>query len=448
MSDVTAPSPLFTDLYELTMAAGYWQHGIEADATFSLYLRRQPQRGYYVAAGLASVLNMLEGFRFQESDLEYLRQLGLFKPRFLDYLQGLHFNGDVWALPEGAIFFPDEPILEITAPLIQAQLLETYIINTIGLHTLIATKASRCVHAAKGRKLIDFALRRTQGVDAGMAVARSTYLTGFDATSNALAGKAYGIPVTGTMAHSFVQSFPNELDAFLAYADTFPDRTILLIDTYDTIQGAHLAVDVARKMAASGKKLMGVRLDSGDTIAMSHNVRKILDDAGLPGVEILASGGFDEYRLADAVSRDAPIAGFGIGTLVGVSADSPYLELVYKMVRYKDRNVRKLSPGKKTLAAPKQIFRFSDKNGSYKNDIIGLRSEALPDGEPLLRPVMQKGRVLQPLPDLDEIRDRFKSRFERLPAYYKQLYEPLHYPVSLSRGLMLEQSGEGIVRAC
>lgn len=448
MSASTGPSPLCTDLYELTMTAGYWELGMAGAATFSLFLRRQPQRGYYVAGGLAAVLDMLEGFQFHDDDIAYLKQLGLFQPGFLDYLRGLRFTGDVWALPEGSIFFPDEPILEVTAPLIEAQLLETLLINTIGLHTLTATKASRCVYAAKGRKLVDFALRRTQGVDAGMAVSRSTYLAGFDATSNLLAGKKYGIPVAGTMAHSFVQSFPSEREAFEAYADIFPDRTILLIDTYDTIRGAQLAVQIAHDMASSGKQLAGVRLDSGDIIALSRQVRRIFDAAGLPQVDILASGGLDEYSVAEIVARDAPIDAFGVGTRVGVSADRPYLNLVYKLVQYENRNVRKLSHGKKTLAAPKQLFRYREVDGMYKNDIIGLRSETMHLGQQLLDLVMERGRICQTLPALEQIRHRFKSRLERLPEPYKQLNEPLHYPVGVSRELMAEQAGEGIVKAC
>lgn len=444
MSASTGPSPLCTDLYELTMAAGYWEHGMTGAATFSLFLRGQPQRGYYVACGLAAVLAMLEGFRFHDDDIAYLKRLGLFQPGFLDYLRGLRFTGDVWALPEGEIFFPDEPVLEVTAPLIEAQLLETLLINTVGLHTLSATKASRCVYAAKGRKLIDFALRRTQGVDAGMAVSRSAYLAGFDATSNVLAGKKYGIPVAGTMAHSFIQSFPSEREAFEAYADIFPDRTILLIDTYDTIQGAQLAVQTAHKMASSGKQLAGVRLDSGEMVALSRQVRRIFDAAGLPQVDILASGGLDEFAVAEIVACDAPIDAFGVGTRVGVSEDCPYLDLVYKLVRYENRNVRKLSQGKKTLAAPKQIFRFRQSDGMYKNDIIGLRSETVHKGQQLLELVMDRGRIRQPLPALEQIRHRFKSRLERLPEPYKQLNEPLRYPVGVSRKLMAQQAGEGM----
>ena len=300
-------SPLLTDLYEFTMAAAYWEKGKDEEATFSLYLRPQPERGYYVAAGLASIVDALEQFRFSEDDIAYLDQLGLFKSAFLTYLEKLRFEGEVWALSEGTVFFPDEPVLEVTAPLIQAQLLETCLINMIGVHTLIASKAARCVHAAKGRQLIDFALRRAQGQDAGMAAARSTFLTGFASTSNVLAGKRLGIPVAGTMAHSFIQSFADETEAMEAYAEIFSDNTILLIDTYDTVEGAKKAVQVARKMAVSGKRLIGVRLDSGDTVSLSRQVRQIFDAAGLTELKVFASGGFDEFSVADALDRGAAI---------------------------------------------------------------------------------------------------------------------------------------------
>jgi nicotinate phosphoribosyltransferase len=428
-------SPLFTDLYELTMAAGYWDRMLDDRATFSLYLRGRPQRGYYVAAGLAPALAFLENFRFDPGDVEYLDDTGLFQSAFLDFLAALRFSGDVCALPEGALFFPDEPILEVSAPIIEAQLLETFLINTIGLHTLIATKSARCVYAARGRGLIDFALRRTQGVDAGMAVARSTYLAGFDATSNVLAARTYGIPAAGTMAHSFVQAFEDEKAAFEAYARTFPDRAIFLIDTYDTLKGASLAVEVARKMAAAGHALVGVRLDSGDLTALSRQVRAIFDNAGMPEVKIFASSGLDEFGVERVVRSGAAIDAFGVGTKVGVSADLPYLDMVYKLVRYNDRDVRKLSPGKQTLAGEKQLFRRMDDQGRYLEDIIGTRGETHDRGQALLKTVMRGGLITRPLPALEEIRHGFRSNFEKLPGRYKKLSQPDAYPVRLSPAL-------------
>lgn len=438
----TAISPLSTDLYEFTMAAAYWEKGRNDEATFSLYLRPQPHRGYYVAAGLAPAIDALERFRFSQDDIAYLDGLGMFKTAFLNYLQRFRFQGEVRALAEGTLFFPDEPILEVTAPLIQAQLLETFLINVIGLHTLIATKAARCVHSAQGRRLIDFGLRRTQGQDAGLAAARSTFMTGFAATSNVLAGKKLGIPLAGTMAHSFIQSFSDEKVAMEAYAEIFPENTVLLIDTYDTLKGAKKAVQVARQMALTEKRLIGVRLDSGDTASLSRKVRHLFDEAGLPELKIFASGGFDEYAVADALNRGAPIDAFGVGTHVGVSADQPFLEMVYKLVRYGHRDVCKHSAGKQTLAAPKQVFRFKDAAGTYLNDVIGHAGEMLSGAEKLLHPVMKNGTRSRPLPELDDIRHHFRSEFALLPDAYKQLHSPPRYPVTLSGGLKARQPNE------
>ncbi|MBW1699069.1 MAG: nicotinate phosphoribosyltransferase [Deltaproteobacteria bacterium] len=428
--------PIFTDLYELTMAASYFSHQRFDKATFSLFIRNHAaNRTYYVAAGLEDILNELEAFQFSETDIAYLKSTGLFSDDFLDYLSKLRFSGAVHALPEGTIFFPEEPVAEVTAPLIEAQLLETLILNTIGFQTMIATKAARCVHAAGGRAVIDFSLRRTQGRDAGMKVARSGYIAGFAGTSNVLAGKIYGIPVSGTMAHSYVTAFDSELEAFSAYSKTFPQSTVLLIDTYDTLQGARNAAAVAREMKKKGASLVGVRLDSGDMAELSRQVRKILDDAGFAEVKIFASSGFDEYKVADVLSRGAKIDAFGVGTKVGVSADEPYVDIVYKMVRFKDRDVRKLSPGKITLAGEKQVFRKFDSKGQYVEDIIGLRDEIIEDAKPLLVKVMENGTRTLPSPSLEEIRGRFEDNFSRLNPKYKDILQQHHYPVRLSARL-------------
>ena len=428
-------SPLLTDLYELTMAAAYFDRQMHESASFSLFVRHNKRRGYYVAAGLAPVLDFLASFRFASDDIDYLKETNLFKAPFLDYLTGLRFGGDVWAIPEGSLFFPNEPILEITAPLIEAQILETVLINIMGLHTLIATKAARCVDAAQGRMLIDFGLRRTQGMLAGMAAARSTYLVGFEATSNVLAGKRYGIPISGTMAHSFVQSFESESEAFQAYAQSFPKRCVLLIDTFDTIQGAHAAVRVAKQMQNSGDRLVGVRLDSGDLVALSKEVRQIFDSAGLEEVKIFASGGLDEHRIAETVALGAAIDAYGVGTIIGVSADMPYLDMVYKMVQYADRPVCKLSPGKMTLAGRKQVYRCQDDKGCYMYDTIGLHGEEIPKAQALLYQVMQQGRRLEPSPDLESTKKHFQIEFKRLPVKYRVLSDPACYPVKVSRKL-------------
>ncbi len=436
--------PLFTDLYELTMAAAYFTRGLDEEATFSLYIRPHQRRTYFVAAGLEQALQYLAGWRFSGSDLDYLRRLNLFTPDFLAYLENLKFRGKVRAMAEGTIFFADEPVLELTAPIIQAQLLETCLINTVGMATMIATKAARCVHAARGKTVVDFSLRRTQGASAGMTVARSSYLAGFAATSNVLAGKLLGIPVSGTMAHSYVLAFENEIDAFRAYARTFPQNTVLLIDTYDTISGARNAITVAREMQAAGRRLAGVRLDSGDMAGLSRQVRRMLDGAGMQDVKIFASSGFDEFKIEDLLNREAAIDAFGVGTKMGVSADAPYLDIVYKLVRYADRNVRKLSPAKATLAGAKQVFRRQDESGRLTEDIIALDSEPVPSGaRALLEPVMAGGRITVCLSGLETIRRNFRAEFDRLDQRYKKLEGAARFPVSISPALarLQEQTG-------
>jgi len=437
MGITTRIGPLFTDLYELTMAAGYFEHRIFHPAVFTLFVRGYPAyRNYYVAAGLEDALKELAEFNFSEDELEYLHTTRLFSSDFLSYLKTLRFSGNVLALPEGTIFFENEPVLEVEAPIIEAQLLETFLLNTIGSQSLIASKAARCVQAAGARALIDFSLRRTQGQDTGLHVARCAYMTGFSATSNVLAGKRYGIPISGTMAHSFVTAFEKEIDAFRAYSTSFPNNTILLIDTYDTIEGALNAVEIAREMKTRGTALVGVRLDSGDMVALSIKVRDILDEAGFNDVKILASSGFDEYGIADVLSRGAKIDGFGVGTKLGVSADAPYLDIVYKLSRLGDRDVRKLSPGKVTLAGKKQVFRKTDTDGMYLQDMIGLREEKIEETFSLLENVMQDGRTLHPYPALTTIRERFQDNFSHLPDMYKSIdRNATPYPVKLSSRL-------------
>ncbi len=435
MSTVDAPGPLFTDLYELTMAAGYFDRQLDASATFSLFVRSHPRRGYFVAAGLQAVVDALARFRFSEEEIDWLAQTGRFRRDFLSHLATLRFTGDLMAMEEGQIFFADEPVLEVTAPLIEAQLLETYLINTVGIASLLATKASRCVHAAAGRPLVDFSLRRTQGIHAGMTVARSSYIAGFAGTSNVLAGKRWDIPISGTMAHSFVTAFESEIEAFDAYAELFPDDCVLLIDTYDTLQGAANAAVVGKRMKTRGRTLTGVRLDSGDMVALSRKVRRILDDAGLPEVKIFASSGFDEHVLSKLVADGAPIDAFGVGTRMGVSADVPYLDMVYKMVRMGPRNVRKESEGKVTLAGEKQVYRRTNADGMMAGDVIGRRGESPDRATALLNPVMADGHPVAPLPTLETIRSRFADNFSRLDERYKRFSEPEAYPVTVSERL-------------
>jgi nicotinate phosphoribosyltransferase len=422
---------LLTDLYEFTMAEAYFQSEMFAPATFSLFIRDYPpNRGYFISAGLESVLDYLEQIHYSTGDLDYLASTGLFSDDFLQFLGNFRFSGDVYAIPEGRLFFKDEPVLEVTAPIIEGQLMESFVINAINLQVTLATKASRCVHAAQGRNVVDFSLRRTQGIDAGLKLARAGYIAGLASTSNVLAGKLYRIPVSGTMAHSFVTSFKEEITAFQAFAEAFGDETVLLIDTYDTVTGAEKAAEVGRQMARDGRKLKGVRLDSGDMTRLSKQVRKLMDKAGFENVKIFASGGFDEFKIADSLANGAEIDAFGVGTKMGVSADGPYTDIAYKLVQYDGRPVLKLSSGKKTLVAEKQVARI--KNGQrLEKDIIGLRGVKM-EGETLLKPVMKNGERRQPPESLDDIRQRFEDEFSRLGDDVKAIKNPAPFAVEIS----------------
>ena len=427
---------LFTDLYELTMAQVYFRQRMAAPATFSLFIRQYPpNRAYFVSAGMDDVLDYLSVVGFRDASLEYLRSMGTFSEDFLDYLASLQFTGSVRAIPEGRLFFANEPLLEITAPMVEAQLVETFVINQMNLQVTLATKAARCVWAAQGRPLADFASRRTHGADAALKMARCSYIAGFQSTSNVLAAKRYGIPPAGTMAHSFVSSFTTEIAAFRAYADVFPDATVLLLDTYDTVEGAWKAVQVAKDMEAKGHRLRAVRLDSGDFDSLSRQVRRILDETGLEYVQILASGGLDEYQLEALAREAAPIDSFGVGTKAGVSADAPWSDMAYKLVCYNGQPVTKLSEGKSYLPGPKQIYRVSDPQGRFSRDIIAREDEGLPGGEPLLEAVMSDGRRTRPEPSLEEMRQRFVEDFQRLDGHFKVLQNSPHYPVAYSSQL-------------
>lgn len=338
-------------------------------------------------------------------------------------------------MPEGTLFFPEEPVLEVSAPIIEAQLLETFLLNAVGFPSLMATKAARCVHAAGGRPLIDFSLRRTQGIHAGDQVARSSWIAGFSATSNVLAGKRYGIPISGTMAHSYVTAFDREIDAFRSYAQVFADSAVFLIDTYDTIQGAHHAAAVGLEMQRAGHRLVGVRIDSGGMVAQSGKVRQILDTAGLNDVKIFASSGFDEYKIAKVLTAGARIDAFGVGTMMGVSADVPFLNVVYKMVRFGNRNVRKFSPGKVTLAGCKQVFRRHGPRNDFIEDIIGTRDELRGKETMLLETVIKNGRPVGASPTLEDIRRRFRDQFSRLDDRFKAIEASETYPVRISETL-------------
>jgi len=424
---------LLTDLYQLTMAQTYFQSQRLDPATFSLFIRSYPpNRGYFVAAGLQDVLEFLEQFAVDSTGIDYLHSRRLFADDFLDLLKGLKFTGDVWAIPEGRLAFTDEPFLEVTAPIIEAQIVETFIINQVNLQSLIATKAARCVHAAGGRAVVDFALRRAHGIDAGMKVARASYLAGFTGTSNVRAGQEYGIPIVGTMAHSFVSSFEQEMDAFRAFIASFPNNSILLIDTYDTLAGARKAVEIAKEMAANGQQLQGVRIDSGDLKKLAIEVRRIFDEAGLKSVKIIGSGGLDEFDLADFTVADVPYDSYGVGTKMGVSADAPWFDIAYKLVEYDERPVLKLSTGKVSWPGKKQVFRMRDERGQLQKDVIALREENIPGADPLLQKVMASGEVAVRCPTLEEIRDNFMGEFKRLSDPIKAIRNPASYPVEIS----------------
>jgi nicotinate phosphoribosyltransferase len=423
---------LLTDLYQLTMAQAYFREQRMGAATFSLFIRSFPlNRGYFVSAGLQDVLNYLENFSFDAGAIDYLTSQKLFSEDFLHYLADLRFTGQVWAIPEGRIFFKDEPVVEVTAPIIQAQIVETFIINQIHLQGLIASKAARCVYAAGSRPVVDFALRRTHGTDAGMKVARASYLAGFAGTSNVMAGRRYSIPIVGTMAHSFVSSFEREIDAFRAYVASFPSTAILLIDTYDTIEGARNAAEVGREMAGRGENLIGVRIDSGDLAAQARAVRKILDDAGLPQVKIIGSGGLDEYDLADMAEAGVPFDSYGVGTKMGTSADAPWTDMSYKLVEYKDKPMLKLSTGKASWPGKKQVFRQRDGQGNMERDIIGLRDDAIA-GESLLKETMRDGKTIVTCPSLADSREILAAELKALPRNTKAIRNPSDYPVDLS----------------
>ena len=424
---------LLTDLYQLTMAQTYFQSQRLDPATFSLFIRSYPpNRGYFVAAGLQDVLEFLEQFAVDSTGIDYLHSRRLFADDFLDLLKGLKFTGDVWAIPEGRLAFKDEPFLEVTAPIIEAQIVETFIINQVNLQSLIATKAARCVHAAGGRAVVDFALRRAHGIDAGMKVARASYLAGFTGTSNVRAGQEYGIPIVGTMAHSFVSSFEQEMAAFRAFIASFPNNSILLIDTYDTLAGARKAVEIAKEMAANGQQLQGVRIDSGDLKKLAIEVRRIFDEAGLKSVKIIGSGGLDEFDLADFTVADVPYDSYGVGTKMGVSADAPWFDIAYKLVEYDERPVLKLSTGKVSWPGKKQVFRMRDERGQLQKDVIALREENIPGADPLLQKVMASGEVAVRCPTLEEIRDNFMGEFKRLADPIKAIRNPASYPVEIS----------------
>jgi nicotinate phosphoribosyltransferase len=422
---------LLTDLYQLTMLQAYFEHCMTETAVFELFVRKlPPRRNFLVAAGLEQALAFIEALRFRDEELEWIARSGLFRANFVEHLAKLRFSGDVHAMSEGTVAFPNEPLLRVTAPLPQAQLLETRLINLVHFQTAIASKAARSVLAGRGKGLIDFGLRRAHGAEAGLLAARASYLAGFTGTATTLAAKEFGIPVFGTMAHSFIQAQDDESEAFKRFAAVFPRNSVLLLDTYDTVAAARKVV----KLAKSGLAVRGVRLDSGDLEFLSKEVRKILDAGGLNQAMIFASGNIDEERIAELVAAGAPIDSYGVGTSLTTSSDFPYLDAVYKLQEYAGRARRKRSAGKATWPGRKQVYRRYDPEGSFAADVVTLENDSQ-EGEPLLQLAMEQGRRLAS-PTLEAARAHASRQLERLPQRLRSLDPaPLPYPVEIAPAL-------------
>jgi nicotinate phosphoribosyltransferase len=421
---------LLTDLYEFAMARSYRVAGMAERAVFELFVRAHPGRNFLVAAGLEQALDYLEALRFDEADLAFLRTQPCGTPDFIDWLRGFRFEGDVDALPKGTVFFPNEPVLRVSAPLPQAQLVETRLLNIVHFQTLIASKAVRCVLAARGRAVIDYGLRRAHGAEAGVLAARASWIAGFAGTATVEAGRAFGLPLYGTMAHAFVQAHGDETAAFLAFARANPGNAILLIDTYDTIAAAHKVVAVARTLAAEGIAVRAVRIDSGDLAALSRAVRGVLDAGGLHATRIIASGGLDEFAIDALLSAGAPVDAFGVGSALACASDHPVLDCAYKLQSYAGSARRKRSTGKATWPGIKQVFRRTV-DGRYAGDTVALADEASA-GRPLLVPVLRAGRRVAPPEPLDVIRARLRSELTALPAALTELAIAPPYPVEIS----------------
>lgn len=426
---------IVTDLYQLTMAAGYFDNKIQDIATFELSVRQLPEnRSYLIVAGIEQALHYLTQMKFSDDTIKFLKDLPIFSHvsrNFFEYLNNFKFGGDIYAMPEGTIAFAEEPIMRITAPIIEAQIIETYLLSTINFQTLIATKASRIVHAARGRDVIDFGTRRAHGPQAGILAARACFIGGCKGTSNIFAAYKLGIPAMGTIAHSWVMAFENEQNAFYKFYKIFPDNTNLLIDTYDTLTGAKHAATI-------GKKLIGVRIDSGDLVKLSKRVRKILDNKGLRHVKIIASGDLNEERIDYLLRNDASVDSFGVGTEMVTSKDAPALGGVYKLVELEHNNKSipkmKFSKDKITYPSKKQVYRSFDKDGNFTADVIGLEDENN-KGAPLLIQAIKKGKLYYKLPSIHEIQENAINNLSRLPEPFKRLKKAKTYPVTKSNKL-------------
>src|SRR6266704_1226424 len=419
-------SALLTDLYQLTMLQGYLQQRMEDTAVFEFFVRKlPPRRGFLVAAGLEQALGYLENLRFTPGELDWIAKSGRFSAALVEYLTQFRFTGDVHAMPEGTVFFPDEPILRVTAPLPQAQLVETRLINLLHFQTLIASKAVRVVMAAPGKELVDFGLRRAHGEEAGLLAARASYLVGFSGTATVQAGALFGVPVYGTVAHSFIHAHEDEMEAFEHFALAQPDHVVLLLDTYDTEAAARKVVALAPRLQTRGITIKGVRLDSGSLVDHARRVRRILNDGGLPDVRIVASGNLDEYAVQELMA---------VGTHMTTSSDAPYLDCVYKLQEYAGRASRKTSEGKATWPGRKQVYRHDGADGRMAHDVLTLADDPQ-DGTALIQPVMREGRRLAPAPALADVRARVDDELARLPAHLRRLQDGPPYQVRVSQAL-------------
>jgi nicotinate phosphoribosyltransferase len=430
-----ATSALLTDLYQLNMMQAYLDRGETKTAVFEFFVRKLPrERGFLIAAGLEQVLEFLAGLRFTPEELDWLASSGRFGKNLIDYLARLRFTGDIHAMPEGTVFFPDEPILRVTAALPEAQLVETRLINLLQFQSMIAAKAARMVLAAPGKRLVDFGLRRAHGAEAGFLAARASYIAGLSGTATVLADKQFGIPIFGTMAHSYIQVHDDEAQAFENFARARPKNLTLLIDTYDTEAAARKVVALAPRLKAAGISIGAVRLDSGDLITLSKTVRRILDEGGLRDVTIFASGGIDETVIANIIRSGAPIDGFGIGSSLTTSYDAPGLDCAYKLEEYAGLPRRKRSAGKATWPGRKQVWRRFGADGRMAGDILSLENDDQA-GEPLIELVMQGGKRVAPAPLLAEIRARAARDLQRLPEPLRRLEPGASYPVEVSEAL-------------
>lgn len=435
MTKSERPSTLLTDLYQINMIQAYLDHDETQTAVFEFFVRNlPPRRGFLVAAGLEQALDFLENLSFSAAEIDWLKSSGRFSKNLLDYLAGLRFTGDAHAMPEGTVFFANEPILRVTAPLPQAQLVESRLINILHFQTLIASKAARIMLAAPNKLLVDFGFRRAHGAEAGVMAARASYIVGFAGTATVLAGKDFGIPLYGTMAHSFIEAFDDEMDAFASFARARPDNLVLLLDTYDTEAAAHKVVALAPRLKAAGITIRGVRLDSGDLVALSRRVRAIFDAGGLTNVTIFASGGLDEDQLADFARQSAPIDGYGVGTSLTTSSDVPALDCVYKLQEYAGLARRKRSLKKATWPGRKQVWRRYGADGRLAGDEIAVVGDEKA-GKPLIELVMQNGRRVRASPSLDEIRHHAKRELDGLPETLRSLDQTATYPVDVAEDL-------------